>query len=121
MLTIGAVRVGTRGYVYSLFAFNILLILIFMVAILLTSFWADLPLFDYNDLKSVVITSSMGGRDLAEQAMVGEEGRGVWKANPKDRTGDSLQVKLQHNEGGDVELVSVGDHVVRINDTVGEK
>ena len=38
MLTVGAVRVGTRGYVYSLFAFNILLILIFMVAILLTSF-----------------------------------------------------------------------------------
>ena len=62
----------------------------------------------------------MGGRDLAEQAMV-EEGRGVWKANPKDRTGDTLQVKLRHNEGGDVELVSVGDHVVRINDTVGEK
>ena len=73
-LDIGAVRVGSEAYVYILFAFNILLILIFIVAILLTRFWAHLPLSDYKkDSKSIDFAGSMGGRDFAEAALQGAE------------------------------------------------
>ena len=121
MLTIGAVRVGTRSFVYILFAFNSLLILIFIVGILLTRFWADLPLFNYNDLKSIAIASSMGGTELATQAMWGEEGRGPWMAHPRDRRGDNLEMKLWRNEGGNVELVSARGGVERRDSIVVAK
>lgn len=121
MLTIGAIRVGTRSYVYVLFTFNLLLILIFTVATWLTSFWADLPLFNYNDLKSVAIASSMGGMDLATQAMSEKAGQGPWMANPKDKRGDDLQVRLWPKEGGPVELVSASGRVEEHYNIVVEK
>ena len=113
MLTIGAVRVGERSYVYILFAFNIFLILICIVEILRTGFWANLPPFDYNDLKSIVISSSMGGRELAEQAMEGRETRGEWKAKSRDKSGDTLKVTLDHDNFGNVVFASAEGRVER--------
>ena len=60
-LDIGAVQVGESSYVYILFAFNIVLVLIFIVAIVLTHFWAHLPLSDDNVAKSTDSPISMGG------------------------------------------------------------
>ena len=84
-LDIGAVRVGSEAYVYILFAFNILLILTFVLAILLTRFWAHLPLFDYKqDSKSIDFAGAMGGRDAAEAVVVGLEARLVSHSESDD-------------------------------------
>ena len=60
-LTTRAIQFGTKPYVYAIFAFNILLILLFIEEAFRTHFWATLPLSNYNDLKSVVVASSIGG------------------------------------------------------------
>lgn len=110
-LTVGAVVIGTRGYVYSLFAFNLLLILILFEEMLRTRCWANLPLFDYNDVKGVIVASSMGGKELANKVVTAHEKRGsVWVADPHDKTASGIRVQLKCRDDGSVELVSVPDH-----------
>lgn len=105
-LTVGAVVVGTRGYVYSLFAFNFLVILILIEEMLRTRCWANLPLFDYNDVKGVIVASSMGGKELANKVVATHEKRGsVWVADPHDKTASGIRVQLKCREDGSVELV----------------
>ena len=60
-LTGSAIQFGTKPYVYAIFAFNTLLILFFIEEAFRTHFWAALPSSNYNDLKSVVVASSIGG------------------------------------------------------------
>ena len=110
-LTVGAVLVGTRGYVYSLFAFNMLLILILIEEMFRTRCWANLPLFDYNDLKGVIIASSMGGKELANKVVAAhEKSESVWVADHKDKCASGIRVQLKCREDGSVELVSAEDH-----------
>ena len=107
-LTVGAVVIGTRGYVYSLFAFNFLLILILFEEMLRTRCWANLPLFDYNDVKGVIVASSMGAKELAKKVVATHERRGsVWVADPHDKTASGMRVQLKCRDDGSVELVSV--------------
>ena len=114
-LTVGAVVVGTRGYVYSLFAFNFLLILILFEEMLRTRCWANLPLFDYNDVKGVIVASSMGGKELANKVVATHEKRkSVWVADPHDKTASGIRVQLKCREDGSVELVSVQEHEYEI-------
>ena len=68
-LTTSAIQFGTKPYVYAIFAFNILLILLFIEEAFRTHFWAALPSSKYNDLRSVIVASSIGG------AKLGNEGR----------------------------------------------
>ena len=110
-LTVGAVVVGTRGFVYSLFAFNFLLILILIEEMFRTRCWAKLPLFDYNDVKGVIVASSMDGKELANKVVATHEKRNpVWVADPHDKTASGIRVQLKCREDGSVELVSVQDH-----------
>ena len=122
-LTVGAVVVGTRGYVYSLFALNLLLILILLEEMFRTRCWANLPLFDYNDLKGVIVASSMGGKELANKVVATHERRkSVWVADPDDRTASGIRVQLKCREDGSVELVSVRDHEYElVEDNSNEK
>ena len=109
-LTVGAISVGTRGYVYTLFAFNLLLILILIEEMFRTRCWANLPLFDYNDLKGVIVASSMGGKELANKvATAHEKSDSVWVADPRDKCASGIRVQLKCREDGSVELVSVQD------------
>ena len=109
-LTVGAVIIGTRGYVYSLFACNLLLILILVEEMFRTRCWAKLPLFDYNDLKSVIIASSMGGKALAKKvASAHEKSDSVWVADSHDKSANGIRVQLKCREDGSVELVSDQD------------
>lgn len=110
-LTVGAVRVGTKGYVYSLFAFNLVLILLFIEEMVRTRFWGNLPLFDYNDLKGVILASSMGGPALANKvAETHKQHESVWFANPSDRTASDVKVQLKCRDDGSVEIVGAQEH-----------
>lgn len=114
-LTVGAVLVGTRGYVYSLFTFNLLLILILIEEMFRTRCWANLPLFNYNDLKGVIVASSMGGKELANKVVAAHEEReSVWVADPHDKTASGIRVQLKCREHGSVELVSVQEHEYKL-------
>ncbi|CAD6572545.1 MAG: hypothetical protein ASARMPRED_005446 [Alectoria sarmentosa] len=116
-LTVGAVLVGTRGYVYSLFVFNLLLILTLIEEMFRTRCWANLPLFDYNDLKGVIVASSMGGKELANMVVAAhEKSESVWVADPHDKTASGIRVQLKCRDHGSVELVSVQDREYELVD-----
>ena len=96
---------------YSLFVFNLLLILILIEEMFRTRCWANLPLFDYNDLKGVIVASSMGGKELANKVVAAHENsESVWVADPHDKTASGIRVQLKCRDHGSVELVSVQDH-----------
>ena len=76
-----------------------------------TRCWAKLPFFDYNDLKGVIIASSMGGKELANKAVAAhKKSESVWVAGHKDTCASGIRVQLKCRDDGPVELVSVDDH-----------
>ena len=95
-LAVGAVQVGTKSFIYTLFAFNILLFLIYIEEMIRTRFWAALPDFDPNDLKSVLIASSMDGGDLLKEAdaVPSSKSDSPWSATFKNKKQDNLRVRL---------------------------
>ncbi|KAL9639641.1 MAG: hypothetical protein Q9164_000797 [Protoblastenia rupestris] len=106
MLTVGAVKVGTCGYVYSLLALNIFLILLYLEEMLRTKYWFDLLIFDYNDLTGAVVASSMGGSDLADTVVAAHAEEGTfWVADPRDLTASKVKIQLKRRDDGSVELV----------------
>ena len=108
-LSIGVIEFGTRGYVYCLFAFNLVVILILLEEMIRTRGWKHLPLFDYADIKSVIIATSMGGTAIAKKVVAAHDRQdSIWVADPSDPASGSIQVQLSRNEETDtVELVTV--------------
>ena len=103
-LTVGAILVDTRLYEYSLFAFNLPLILILIEEMFRTRCWANLPFFDYNDLIGVMVTSS----ELANQETTAhEKSDSIWVADPHDKCASGIRVELRCREDGSVGLVGV--------------
>ncbi|KAL2043986.1 hypothetical protein N7G274_003506 [Stereocaulon virgatum] len=95
-LAVEAVQVGTKGFVYTLFAFNNLLFLIYIEEMIRTRFWAALPDFDPNDLKSVLTASSMDGEGPLKEAGVvpSSKSGSMWGALFQNNKRDSLRVRL---------------------------
>ena len=95
-LTIGAVQVGTRGFVYSLFVFNVVLILIYLEETFRTRFWAGLPFLDPNDLKSVLVARFTDGTGLVNKTVgvASAKDDSMWRTISKDRTVDKLRIRV---------------------------
>ncbi|KAJ7636332.1 hypothetical protein FB45DRAFT_828647 [Roridomyces roridus] len=61
-----AMRIGERRYIAAIGALNALVLCIFLVELWRTRGWLALPVFDYNDLPTVVMAASRG-RDGGEK------------------------------------------------------
>lgn len=108
MFTLGAVKVGTPGYVYPSFALNLFLILLYLEEMLWTRHWSDLPLFDHYDLKGVILASSMGGLDLANKIVAMHARKGsIWVVDPKGQTANNVRVQLKCRNDRSVELIAL--------------
>ena len=120
-LTTSGIQFGTKPYVYAIFAFNILLILFFIEEAFRTHFWAALPSSKYNDLRSVIVASSIGG------AKLGNKGSGLIhreehsSAGMKYRTADKAEqllneeqdtLKWSRAEGDSIELLERAEHAL---------
>ncbi|KAJ7212270.1 hypothetical protein GGX14DRAFT_622866 [Mycena pura] len=58
-----AMRIGSFQYVGAV---NVLILGIYLAELLRTRGWRDMPVFDYNDIFSVVVAASRGGRELGD-------------------------------------------------------
>lgn len=96
-----AMRVGEDAYVYTLFVFNILVIMVMLFECLRTRGWKDLVLFDYMDVEWLTIGGFRGG---------------VVAANSENNSPDVVQETKPEGWGRlDVSLESVGsDSLIRI-------
>ncbi len=108
-LIVGAVKFGTTGWVYSLFAFNVILIIIFIEEVIRTHFWAALPAYNHEDLDSVIRASSMNKIKLGKGVVTAynkEEEDSIWASSPKHRKADSIRVRAKSMGEDDVELLN---------------
>ena len=116
MASVQVVQFGTPQYIYLLFAFNLLLILIFVHEMLRTRAWRHLPVFDYNDIKSVIAASSLGGTALADEISVRHTKAGTfWAADSKDMVAGNVhvQMRIQNDTGAPQVVLAERDDVQR--------
>ena len=105
-MTVGGIRFGTKGFVHALFAVNLAILWISIVLTLWNHGWCRLPNFDYTDIKSVIIASSMGGSSIADTVLASHALRGTsWKAGGTDRVVGAISVKLESNDDGSTKLI----------------
>lgn len=67
-LRVTAMAVGEIKYSIAVFAVNIVVILLFLIEIIRTRGWKDLPDFDVADVRHLVIAASEGGMELGNIA-----------------------------------------------------
>jgi hypothetical protein len=101
--TVDSIAIGEARYIYAMTVLNFILVALFLAEALRTRGWAQLSKFDYNNLHSVVIASSDGGRGVAQRvatAVINQHHGALWSADPTDPTVGRLCVKLVHNDMG---------------------
>jgi hypothetical protein len=101
--TVDSIAIGESRYIYTIAILNFILVALFLTEALRTRGWTQLSKFDYNNVHSVVIASSDGGRGVAEcvaAAVINERRGALWSANPADPAVGRLCVKLVHNDMG---------------------
>lgn len=64
-----ALSIGQKAYVIAIIAINAATIIVFFEEVVRTRSWKNLPTFNYSDVKSVIIASSLGGQDIAEAVL----------------------------------------------------
>ncbi|MCJ1434066.1 hypothetical protein MMC27_003432 [Xylographa pallens] len=114
--SVQVVQFGTPQYIYFLFAFNLLLILTFVHEMLRTRAWRHLPVFDYNDIKSVIAASSLGGTALADEISTRHTQAGTfWIADSKDMVAGNVhaQIRMQNDTGAPQLVLAERDDVQR--------
>ena len=98
---VGAVRLGQASSIFAIATVNLLLIALSVYEIIRTRGWQHLLLFDYRDIKSVIIATSLKGSVIAEHSNTEHEKAGTeWIGAPADRIVGGIQVKLAHEVRG---------------------
>ncbi|KAL2065691.1 hypothetical protein VTL71DRAFT_3361 [Oculimacula yallundae] len=93
--TIAAIKFGDPGYIYYISVVNIFILILYLVEAFRNRGWRKLSNFDYRDLKSVVVGSSLGGRDIANDVLSNKkEGSEIWQAEPVDKVTGSTLLEL---------------------------
>lgn len=102
--TVNAVQIGQADYIYSVALLNFAILVIFLAEALRTRGWRRLRKFNYNDLTSVIIASSIGGDGIGTRAL-GD--KGVWYPDPLNQGVGDGQVQLDETVKGPA-LVDAG-------------
>jgi hypothetical protein len=123
LATVGAVKLGTAAYVYAVAVLNFIIVALFIEEAITHHGWKGLAKFNYNDMKSVVVASSMGGPAIANRVVEKNKQRGTrWIADPGDDVVGKLRVKLvDHDEKGMTLIMDTEDIPLARFDTIRRK
>jgi hypothetical protein len=66
VLTTMALKSGQRVYIYTIFAFNLVVVIISLGEAIKTMFWKRLGNWDYIDTEAVILSSWKGGKNIPE-------------------------------------------------------
>jgi hypothetical protein len=106
-----ALQFGQRGYIYSMFIFNGLVMLLVMAEALRTRGWKELGRFNYLDPRDLVIAGSRGGIEMARMAdeWHGRKMKRFWLLSDPDEGNGGLEVRVRDgDEEGKVAIVVAG-------------
>ncbi len=95
-----SIRVGEPIYIYAIAAINFLLVLVFLAEAARTRGWKGLKKFDYMDVKSVVVGTSMGGTLIANAAArrACASDQAPWDGSAADSVAGNVAVRFDHRD-----------------------
>jgi hypothetical protein len=120
-----ALQFGQPGYIYAIFALNLLVIFAVVFEAVRTVGWSKLGRFNYLDPRDLIIAASRGGADIAAAAddimerRQGKRMKHIWLLSDPDEGNGSLVVNLKGDEDGHVKIV-VGDGQQETDDFVAD-
>jgi hypothetical protein len=99
-LTIDALSIGTASYIYIVAGMNAAVVLVVLFEALRTKGWKGMPRWNYMSVKSTVVSSSMGGREIGSKV---ESIHGAmvkpWAGDANDRIKGVITVRLRRRDG----------------------
>jgi hypothetical protein len=101
--TVAAIRVGEPNYIYNIATVNAFLLLLSVLEAIRNKAWRTLSDFDYRDLKSVVIGSSLRGSGIAVKVLK-RKGCDRRNADPGDTVAGRTRVRLNGKKGAMITL-----------------
>ncbi|MCJ1431076.1 hypothetical protein MMC27_000426 [Xylographa pallens] len=103
--TLAAVKIGDERFIVCISIINAVIVLLFVFEAVRNRGWKSGTLFDYRDLKCLVIGTTLGGAEnmrIVEKKLRDEER--FWVANPADLTMGKLEIGMK-SRGGALALV----------------
>ncbi|KAJ6476860.1 hypothetical protein C8R45DRAFT_1157938 [Mycena sanguinolenta] len=99
-ISMAAMRLGTFEYVVLIATLNFLIVALYCEELVRTKVWQGLPLFDYNDIASVVVAVSRGGEELglAVASVYAEDGK-VWPGDSDNMKAADTRMLLSFPNG----------------------
>jgi hypothetical protein len=99
-LTIDALSIRTASYIYIVAGMNAAVVLVVLFEALRTKGWKGMPRWNYMSVKSTVVSSSMGGREIGSKV---ESIHGAmvkpWAGDANDRIKGVITVRLRRRDG----------------------
>jgi hypothetical protein len=90
-----AVQIGQDKYIFAAAGVNLCLLLLLLEEGVRTKFWHALPLFDYGNIKAVVLAASADRGGIARQVAQKYERAGTtWSGDSGDKNVDEVNVQL---------------------------
>lgn len=101
-----AIAFGTPVYVYLIFITNLIIFLVYIAEALRTRAWRDLTTFNYMDVKTVIVGTSMGGTGIADKVNTLHEQNGsTWRAERTDRIAGQIHAQLERSSQGAASII----------------
>ena len=92
--TYDSIRLGQDGYIFATLVINILLIIIGLEEAIRTRNWKQMPLLDYLDLKSMIVATSAGGKDIWEDCNSRHPEGSAWNGDNSSKEAASVRIRL---------------------------
>ena len=93
--TVKAVRVGASPYIAIVFCLNTVIVIAVLFEAVRTCYWTQLTKFDPLDIKSMFVSASAGGGELARML-------GKWDGDARHAGLRSLRVRVEAGEEGGI-------------------
>lgn len=102
VMTADALVIGTPKGTYGMFAFNLLLLIVWAIECFRTRFWRDTVAWDFLNVEDLVVATSRGGTAISQQLdsltgnriFAGKDGRSFWRRMFPADAADMLRVRL---------------------------
>lgn len=97
---------GSSGYIYSIIVINLAVCIVYIFECFRSRGWRNLSKFNFMDVKSVVIGTSMGGEAIANEVISLHDAQAsAWHAAEYDRLVGKVRIRLGKSSKGDVAVM----------------
>ena len=98
--------IGTSAYIFPIFTLNLVICLIYLFEVYRTRGWRHLSKFNFTDIKSVIIGTSVGGTAIAERTRTLHNAKSsIWLADQGDSIAGKIHIQLDRTTQDVVAIV----------------